>query len=183
MAQLDERQLDPAAALAPSTISPPREPHRQFALKHEDCFMVADGYGDIRGSGDGLFRDDTRLLSRFRLLLGGACRPSLLGASLSPGQHPVHRQSDQPAAGDPRRQADAAGRRASSSARACCGRTACMSGSRCPTIPAATMVMPMRLRIRRRFPRHVRGARHHRGRAGASPTTPIVGEAQCRLPL
>ena len=60
----------------------PREPHRQFALKHEDCFVVADGYGDIRGTGDGLFRDDTRVLSRFRLFVGGRM-PSLLGASLS----------------------------------------------------------------------------------------------------
>ncbi len=82
MAQLNERQLDPAATLAAVEDLAPREPHRQYALKHEDCFMVADGYGDVRGSGDGLFLDDTRLLSRYRLLLGGR-GPSLLGASLS----------------------------------------------------------------------------------------------------
>ena len=81
MAELNERQLDPAAALADGD-EPPREPHRQYALKHEDCFMVADGYGDIRGRGDGLFLDDTRLLSHYRLLVGGRS-PSLLGASLS----------------------------------------------------------------------------------------------------
>jgi len=80
--QLNERQLDPAIALAALDEAAPREPHRQFALKHEDCFVVADDYGDIRGIGDGLFRDDTRVLSRFRLLIGGRV-PSLLGASLS----------------------------------------------------------------------------------------------------
>jgi len=80
--QLDERQLDPAVALAALDEAAPREPHRQFALKHEDCFVVADSYGDIRGLGDGLFRDDTRVLSRFRLSVGGRM-PSLLGASLS----------------------------------------------------------------------------------------------------
>jgi glycogen debranching enzyme len=82
MTQLDERQLDPAIALSALDETAPREPHRQFALKHEDCFVVADGYGDIRGAGDGFFRDDTRLLSRFRLFIGRKM-PSLLGASLS----------------------------------------------------------------------------------------------------
>lgn len=81
-AKLDERQLDPAVALAVAGESAPREPHRQFALKHEDCFVVADAYGDIQGIGDGLFRDDTRILSRFGLYVGGR-RPSLLGSSLS----------------------------------------------------------------------------------------------------
>ena len=82
MTQLNERQLDPAVALAALDEAAPREPHRQFALKHEDCFVVADTYGDIRGTGDGLFRDDTRVLSRFRLFVGDSM-PSLLGASLS----------------------------------------------------------------------------------------------------
>jgi len=76
-----DEKLDPAFAQS-ALDEPPREPHRQFALKHEDCFIVADSYGDIRGSGDGLFRDDTRMLSRFRLFVGGRM-PSLLGASLS----------------------------------------------------------------------------------------------------
>ncbi|WP_442580565.1 amylo-alpha-1,6-glucosidase [Mesorhizobium sp. ASY16-5R] len=79
---LDERRLDPAVALSSIDESAPREPHRQFALKHEDCFIVSDAYGDIRGTGDGLFRDDTRVLSHFRLLVGDRT-PSLLGASLS----------------------------------------------------------------------------------------------------
>ncbi len=79
---LDERKLDPAVALAALDETAPREPHRLFALKHGDCFAVADGYGDIRGIGDGFFRDDTRVLSEFRLTIGGRST-SLLGASLS----------------------------------------------------------------------------------------------------
>lgn len=82
MTQLDERKLDPAVALASLDETAPREPHRLFALKQGDCFAVTDAYGDIRGAGDGFFRDDTRVLSEFRLTVGG--RPmSLLGASLS----------------------------------------------------------------------------------------------------
>ncbi|WP_352708146.1 glycogen debranching N-terminal domain-containing protein [Mesorhizobium sp. M0598] len=80
--EVEERKLDPALALPVLDESAPREPHRQFALKHEDCFIVADSYGDIRGTGDGLFRDDTRVLSRFRLLIADRM-PSLVGASLS----------------------------------------------------------------------------------------------------
>src|SRR5690606_39670963 len=79
---LDERKLDPAVALASLDETAPREPHRLFALKHGDCFAVADAYGDIRGLGDGFFRDDTRVLSEFRLTIGGRST-SLLGASLS----------------------------------------------------------------------------------------------------
>ena len=80
--RIDEKQLDPAVALAALDDASPREPHRQFALKHEDCFVVADAHGDIRGVGDGLFVNDTRLLSLFRLSVTGH-QPSLLGASLS----------------------------------------------------------------------------------------------------
>ncbi|MBR2686862.1 MAG: amylo-alpha-1,6-glucosidase [Aquamicrobium sp.] len=79
---LDEHKLDPAIALASLDEAAPREPHRLFALKHGDSFAVADSYGDIRGVGDGFFRDDMRMLSEFRLTVGGRS-PSLLGASLS----------------------------------------------------------------------------------------------------
>ncbi|PSJ63995.1 amylo-alpha-1,6-glucosidase [Pseudaminobacter soli (ex Li et al. 2025)] len=82
MTQLDERQLDPAIALASLDEEAPREPARQYALKHGDCFVVADSYGDIHGGGDGLFLDDTRILSLYRLTIGDR-PPSLLGASLS----------------------------------------------------------------------------------------------------
>ena len=60
----------------------PRTPARLFALKHQDTFMVADGNGDILGGGDGLFRDDTRVLSRFVLTLGGFT-PTLLSSDVS----------------------------------------------------------------------------------------------------
>ena len=39
-----------------------------FALKHGDTFLVADRYGDVCGQGDGLFCNDTRMLSRWRIL-------------------------------------------------------------------------------------------------------------------
>jgi glycogen debranching enzyme len=56
-------------------------PLRHFALKHGDTFLVANACGDILGEGDGLFHDDTRVLSRFRLWLGGKAL-SLLGAAV-----------------------------------------------------------------------------------------------------
>ncbi len=63
-------------------VATPRGAAHHFALKHGDTFLVTDAFGDIRGAGDGLFRDDTRVLSRFHLMLAGQ-PPSLLGASLS----------------------------------------------------------------------------------------------------
>ena len=60
----------------------PRVPHRLFALKDGDTFAVADAYGDILGVADGLFHNDTRVLSCFRLLLGNR-PPSLLSAALA----------------------------------------------------------------------------------------------------
>lgn len=53
-----------------------------YVLKHADTFVIGDAYGDILGEGDGLFRDDTRLLSCLRLTVGGQ-RPSMLGAGVS----------------------------------------------------------------------------------------------------
>jgi glycogen debranching enzyme len=53
-----------------------------FALKHDDTFLVADRYGDVFGDGDGLFNNDTRLLSCWRILLSGQ-RPSLLSGAVS----------------------------------------------------------------------------------------------------
>jgi len=60
----------------------PRGPIGLFALKHDDTFLVADALGDVVGEGDGLFRDDTRVLSRWQLSIGGR-PPSLLGAAIS----------------------------------------------------------------------------------------------------
>jgi hypothetical protein len=42
----------------------------RFALKHANTFLLADALGDIQGSDDGLFSDDTRMLSRFELAVG-----------------------------------------------------------------------------------------------------------------
>ena len=53
-----------------------------FVLKQGDTFLVADVFGDVRGEADGLFHNDTRVLSRLRLLLGGG-RPSLLAGAVS----------------------------------------------------------------------------------------------------
>ncbi len=59
----------------------PSAPHRLYALKDRDTFLVADAFGDVRGAGDGLFHDDTRILSRFQLMLGSE-PPSLLSAAI-----------------------------------------------------------------------------------------------------
>ena len=62
-----------------------REPEglgQLLSLKDGDSFLVADGYGDILGQADGFFDHDTRLLSRFRLLIGGR-PPSRLSSSVS----------------------------------------------------------------------------------------------------
>ena len=60
----------------------PRVPFRLFALKHADTFIVADANGNVVGEGDGMFRDDTRVLSLWKLTVGGK-RPALLSAALS----------------------------------------------------------------------------------------------------
>ncbi|HYE45940.1 MAG TPA: amylo-alpha-1,6-glucosidase [Caulobacter sp.] len=57
-------------------------PLKMLALKAGDCFLVADGHGDILGGPDGLFQADTRILSRLRLLIGGAS-PTLLSSGVS----------------------------------------------------------------------------------------------------
>ncbi|MBX3477580.1 MAG: amylo-alpha-1,6-glucosidase [Brevundimonas sp.] len=53
-----------------------------MALKDGDLFLVADGWGDLRGGADGLFANDTRMLSRLILTIGGA-RPSRLSSGVS----------------------------------------------------------------------------------------------------
>ena len=45
-------------------------------------FVVADAVGDVLGRSDGLFKDDTRILSRFELMIGGV-PPALLSSGLS----------------------------------------------------------------------------------------------------
>src|SRR5437762_218134 len=54
----------------------------RFTLKHADTFLLADALGDIQASSDGMFSNDTRVLSRYELQIADR-RPSLLGAAIS----------------------------------------------------------------------------------------------------
>jgi glycogen debranching enzyme len=51
-------------------------------LKDGDSFLIANAYGDIGNESDGLFHDDTRLLSAYRLRIAGL-QPELLSASVT----------------------------------------------------------------------------------------------------
>ncbi|HEY6927255.1 MAG TPA: amylo-alpha-1,6-glucosidase [Steroidobacteraceae bacterium] len=67
---------------ASQDASPRRGLLPRFTLKDGDTFLLADALGDIHDREDGLFADDTRILSRFELSI--ADRPgSLLGAAVS----------------------------------------------------------------------------------------------------
>jgi glycogen debranching enzyme len=59
-----------------------RGPISSYSLKHDHTFMVADALGDIRGGSDGLFRNDTRVLSRLVLTIGDTA-PALLRSAVS----------------------------------------------------------------------------------------------------
>ena len=61
---------------------PARAGQRLYVLKEGDTFIVADAVGDVTGEGDGLFHNDTRLLSSFRLLINGA-HPALLSSAVT----------------------------------------------------------------------------------------------------
>jgi glycogen debranching enzyme len=54
----------------------------RFTLKDANTFLLADALGDIQGSDDGLFTNDTRILSRYELEIADR-RPSLLGAAIN----------------------------------------------------------------------------------------------------
>lgn len=56
---------------------------RSSVLKHADMFLVADERGDIGGVSDGLYHDDTRILSSYRVSFAGTV-PSLLQSGVSP---------------------------------------------------------------------------------------------------
>ena len=61
---------------------PARSGQRLYVLKEGDTFVVADAFGDVTGEGDGLFHNDTRWLSTFRLLINGI-HPALLSSAVS----------------------------------------------------------------------------------------------------
>jgi glycogen debranching enzyme len=54
----------------------------QYVLKSGDTFVVNDPLGDINGVDDGMFVNDTRMLSQLRLTFGGRA-PSLLSGNVS----------------------------------------------------------------------------------------------------
>jgi glycogen debranching enzyme len=54
----------------------------RFTLKDGNTFLLADALGDVQGRDDGLFNNDTRMLSRFELTVASRA-PSLLGAAIS----------------------------------------------------------------------------------------------------
>ncbi|TDV13886.1 amylo-alpha-1,6-glucosidase [Paraburkholderia caballeronis] len=68
------------AFIAPET--PDVASAAQHVLKSGDTFIVNDSLGDITGLDDGLFVNDTRVLSSLRLTFGGRV-PSLLSGSVS----------------------------------------------------------------------------------------------------
>ena len=76
----------PAAAHEPMPLVAesvhPRIAVRLHALKDGDTFVIADALGDILGTTDGMFHNDTRVLSGLRLTLAGQS-PSLLSAAIS----------------------------------------------------------------------------------------------------
>ncbi|WP_263262227.1 amylo-alpha-1,6-glucosidase [Pseudomonas sp. RIT-PI-S] len=55
---------------------------KDYVLVEGDMFLVTNSFGDITGAGDGLFYQDTRLLSDYRLSLGDQ-QPCLLSAAVS----------------------------------------------------------------------------------------------------
>lgn len=67
---------------APQDSGPRRGLLPRFTLKDGDTFLLADALGDIRDREDGLFADDTRILSKFELSVADR-PPSLLGAAVS----------------------------------------------------------------------------------------------------
>lgn len=78
----DEHMVDPLTAMANSDEDAPSFSTSQASLKEADCFLLAGRQGDIMGFADGFFCNDTRLLSRFVLQIGGR-RPVLLGSACS----------------------------------------------------------------------------------------------------
>jgi glycogen debranching enzyme len=75
------RVLEDSQDQAPAAKS--RVPERLYALKDGDAFAVFDSFGDMSGSADGFFLNDTRLLSCFRFTLYGA-PPPFLSAAVGP---------------------------------------------------------------------------------------------------
>ena len=87
---LDQKAGVEAGSTALAAASP-QAAARVHVLKHGDTFAVCDGFGDMVGriervgartGPDGLFQDDTRILSRYVLTVAGG-RPVLLSSHVS----------------------------------------------------------------------------------------------------
>jgi glycogen debranching enzyme len=74
-----EQEID-GAFIAPENLTTASTD--QYVLKSGGTFIVNDPLGDITGIDDGLFVNDTRVLSQLRLTFGGRA-PSLLSGSVS----------------------------------------------------------------------------------------------------
>ncbi len=70
------------ATLAPDDAALSGDLAALISIKSGDAFLVADPWGDVAGGSDGLFLNDTRLLSWFQLRVGEK-RPSRLSSALS----------------------------------------------------------------------------------------------------
>ena len=78
---MDDLALAPEAHFEAASEREQRSPDRLFTLKEGDVFLVCDASGDIHGVADGLFHNDTRLLSRLILRLDGS-PPALLSSAV-----------------------------------------------------------------------------------------------------
>ncbi|KVP71544.1 amylo-alpha-1,6-glucosidase [Burkholderia ubonensis] len=79
--------VPPTQASGPAFIAPEADPqadarNNQYVLKAGDAFVVSDALGDVSGHDDGLFVDDMRVMSKWRLTFGGRA-PSLLSGATS----------------------------------------------------------------------------------------------------
>lgn len=80
----DTRMPDPRVTAKAPDVQPAATAasFTSHVLKDGDSFLVANAYGDIEGDSDGLFHDDTRLLSISRMRISGA-RPEMLSAAVT----------------------------------------------------------------------------------------------------
>ncbi len=156
----------------------PRQPTRQRCAgsaatrsRQRDTFLVADAHGDITATGDGLFRDDTRVLSRFRLRVGRP-PPSLLRSGVSQDNVFFRAQPHQPAAAANSAAADARGRRSTSSAARFLWDDRLYERIALTNYGGRSVPVPLRFAVRRRLRRHLRSARARRANGAGACSTP-----------
>ncbi len=104
--QQQQQQSQADKAFIPTENNPNISSERQFVLKLSNTFAVYNSNGDIRGGDDGLFVNDTRVLSELMLTFGGRA-PSLLSGSVSSDNAVFTAHLTNQAAAAHRRRADA----------------------------------------------------------------------------